>query len=417
MFAVIPRSCRSTLRRLADDRRGATVVTMALAMTVLLGFAGAGVDVAVWETTKRDMQGAADQAAFSAAITAGAGSQHAITNAKAITANMGFVDGQQGATIIVNNPPSQGSFSTNNLAWEVIVRKPQQLWFANVFLGSPPLAAARAVALPVGAIYCMLVLDSTGAQALDLQGTPALNTPNCGIQVNSSSTTAVAVGGSATITAKTLSIVGNYTAGNAAHINAIIKTGAAAVADPYANVAMPAQPALCVALPVVSAGSLRTYSPGCYPTGIHLTGNTTNNFLPGIYWIPTGQQLQITKGTSTGNGVTFVLVGTATVDFGANSTTDFKAPAVGPTAGLIFFQDRNTPITTTNNLGGGSNQKFTGALYFPTVSLNYSGNAATQYCTQLIVRRVSFQGNSGFQSNCTGIGTASITNKNVQLAE
>src|SRR5688500_1838911 len=74
MSAIFPRSCLSTLRHLGRDRSGATAITMAVMSTVLLGFAGAGIDIAMWETTKRHMQGAADQAAYSASITANLGS-------------------------------------------------------------------------------------------------------------------------------------------------------------------------------------------------------------------------------------------------------------------------------------------------------------------------------------------------------
>ena len=71
MLAAFARLHCSTLCRLANDRRGSIAVTVALAMTVLIGFAGAGVDFAMWETAKRDLQGAADQAAYSAAVAYG----------------------------------------------------------------------------------------------------------------------------------------------------------------------------------------------------------------------------------------------------------------------------------------------------------------------------------------------------------
>lgn len=417
MFNAIQRSCRPALRRIAGDRRGSTAVTMALATTMLLGFAGVGVDVAVWETSKRDMQGAADQAAFSAAISSGAGTAYATTNAKAVTADMGFVDGEGGVAVTVHNPPTAGGYAGNGTAWEVIITKPQKMWFANLFLGSNPSATARAVALPVGGTYCILVLDPTANQAMDLQGTPSVNTPNCSIQVNSNNAQALTLNGSPSVSASTVSVVGGYNTGNAGHIYANVKTGAAPVADPYVVRPMPPQPVLCVPPPTVNIAGVTTYSQGCYPTGIRITNNGTYKFLPGIYWIPSGQELKITKGTTTGNGVTFVLVGTASVDFGSNSTVDLKAPAVGPTAGMIFFQDRNAPLSNVTRYMGGATQKFTGALYFPNTAMEYQGNAASQDCAQLIVRQVKFVGTSGFSSNCAGVGITPISSLNVALAE
>ena len=70
------------------------------------------------------------------------------------------------------------------------------------------------------------------------------------------------------------------------------------------------------------------------------------------------------------------------MDFSGNATIDLSAPPTGPTAGMVIFQDRNTPSSVTANLGGGSGQLFTGALYFPSTSLDYGGNASTQSCGQ-----------------------------------
>src|SRR5207302_8066037 len=115
MHAALARSCRLTLSRLAGDREGAIAVIMALGLTMLLGFAGLGVDVAVWQTSKRDIQGAADQAAYSAAISVAAGESaaNARTSGKGVAAKMGYVDAQGGATVTINNPPTQGTYAGN----------------------------------------------------------------------------------------------------------------------------------------------------------------------------------------------------------------------------------------------------------------------------------------------------------------
>ena len=233
MFVALSRSCLPTLRRLSRDRSGATAITMAVMSTVLLGFAGTGVDIAMWETTKRHMQGAADQAAYSAVVTANAGSGgascatgvavgRACISGKGVTAQMGFVDGQSGVRVAVNNPPTQGNYTTNNNAWEVIISQPQQMWLANLFLSSQPTASARAVAMMSGSNVCMLITDPSASGALDLQGNPAITTPNCSISVNSSSASAVTSGGSASITSNALRIVGNpgYSFSGSSHMNA-----------------------------------------------------------------------------------------------------------------------------------------------------------------------------------------------------
>src|ERR1700694_4178732 len=54
--------------RSQDDRSGSVVPTVAIMLTVLLGLAALGTEVGTWYGTKRNMQGAADSAAYSAAI-------------------------------------------------------------------------------------------------------------------------------------------------------------------------------------------------------------------------------------------------------------------------------------------------------------------------------------------------------------
>ena len=441
MLADLPRSCLSTLRRLQRDRSGATAITMAVMSTVLLGFAGAGIDIAMWETTKRHMQGAADQAAYSAAITANLGSAgascatgvavgRACISGKGITAQMGFVDGQNGVTVSVNNPPTQGNYTTNNTAWEVIISQPQQMHLANLFLSSQPVATARAVAMQSGSNVCMLILDPTANQALDIQGNPNISTPNCSIQVNSNHAHAVHAGGSASISADSVRVVGGVDLGGSAQIYGPVTTGASALSDPYASRTIPSYTLLpCLPVPSISSHATVTLAPTparyCADIGV---GSATLNLLPGIYYFDRAS-LSTNNGTiqcptcAAGvSGVTLIFTSSTgsnykSMDFSGNATINLIAPPAGPTAGMVIFQDRNTPTSVTANLGGGSGQKFTGALYFPSTGLNYGGNSSTQTCAQLIALTVDFQGNSSFQSDCAGIGTMSMSTISMKLTE
>ena len=85
-----------------------------LAITVILGFAGLAVDVANREVTQRSVQGAADQAAYSAVVAneAGGGASPT-TQAKGVTASFGFVDGTNNTTFTVNNPPPTAARADN----------------------------------------------------------------------------------------------------------------------------------------------------------------------------------------------------------------------------------------------------------------------------------------------------------------
>jgi Flp pilus assembly protein TadG len=444
MLAPFSNSCLATLRRLRSDRSGATAIMMAIASTVLLGFAGAGIDIAMWETSKRDMQGAADQAVYSAAVTANGGSGgsscatgvavgQACINAKGVTAQMGFVDGQGGVTVAVSSPPTQGSYTTNTSAWEVKISKPQQMWLANLFLSSQPVATARAVAMQSGSNVFMLINDPSASGTLDLSGNPNITTPNCSISVNSSSSSAVTSNGNGSISSNAVRIVGSspgYNFSGSSHMYAPVQTGVSPMSDPYASRTIPNYTVLpCTPVPSIGSHAIVALAPGRYCSSI-IVGSATLNLTPGIYYL---DRANLSSNGGTVNcplcvagvtGVTVILTSSTgsnwpTVNFSGNATIDLTAPPAGPTAGMVFFQDRNTPYSpsTTANLGGGSGQKFTGALYFPSVALNYGGNASTQYCAQLIARTVAFQGDSSFQSSCGTVGTAAMTTIALKVTE
>src|SRR3977135_3825903 len=95
---------RGACVRLIDDHRGSVVPAVAIMLTVLLGLAALGTEVGTWYGTKRNMQGAADTAAYSAAIAKNAPpgtSAVFIAQAKSVAGNYGYVDASNNVTVAV----------------------------------------------------------------------------------------------------------------------------------------------------------------------------------------------------------------------------------------------------------------------------------------------------------------------------
>ncbi len=66
-------------------------------VNTLLGLAALATDVASWQVAQKSMQGAADAAVYSAEIASNkADGTSLVTQAKAVTAALGFIDGQKG---------------------------------------------------------------------------------------------------------------------------------------------------------------------------------------------------------------------------------------------------------------------------------------------------------------------------------
>ena len=153
---IQPFKVPASVRSLLQEQRGTIAVSAGLAIFVITGFAGLGVDLGYWESVTRNLQGTSDMAAYSAAIAASrSGRSAGITTAYAIGAKAGFVDQQGGVSITVNNPPTRGRYAGNQNGWEVIISQPQKLFFSAAFLSSPPTAAGRACAC-AGKWYTLL---------------------------------------------------------------------------------------------------------------------------------------------------------------------------------------------------------------------------------------------------------------------
>jgi putative Flp pilus-assembly TadE/G-like protein len=424
MLPSINTSRRFMLTAFARDERGITAVTTGLALAMLAGFAGLAIDASAWQAARRDMQGAADQAAYSAAAAVNAGANGTL-NAKGITAQMGYVDTQNGVAVTVNNPPASGPNNTNNKAWEVMITKPQPMWFAGLFMATAPSATARAVATEgVPGQFCLLALDTVDSGTIDVQGTPQITTPSCNVQSNSSSSSAITLGGSATLTASTVATVGNpgiYNNGSGGVTANELMPSAPALKDPYASVTVPPSSTwgTCSAWPSVSAHT--TISPGCYTGSLSVGNNKTLTMSPGTYYVDRGS-ISSSQGTITGTGVTIVLTSStgsnwSSINIGASATVSLTAQTSGTFSGLVLYADPRIPTGTQMTFGGGSTQIYTGDLYFPTVTVNFNGNSSAETCSRLIAYKISLGGTSTFESSCSGLGTASLAGTAAVLEE
>jgi hypothetical protein len=240
-----------------------------LTITALVGVAGLAVDVGYWQVEKRSMQGVSDEAAYSAAIAAAAGG-NITTQAQAVAAQHGFVNGVGGVTVAVNQPPTQGNFTLDTSAIEVIITAPQKQYLSKLFLASAT-ASTRSVAATKGGV-CMLTTDTNGGDKHSFFVKGAGNTVDitgCTLADNllsDSGTDSLDVKGTATLIADNVylrdasycdggSCAGTYTVGNSTY-------NQPAITDPYASRAVPSFSG-CDHTNMVVATST-TLSPGVY---------------------------------------------------------------------------------------------------------------------------------------------------------
>ena len=440
-------------RRIARSRDGAVAVHVALTLSVLLGMAGLAIDVGFAFYKLRQMQAAADAAAFSAAIARSTGAPADFTTeAYAVAGQNGFVNGANGVTVAVNSPPTSppatAADAANVSAVQVIIQQPQSLSLASLVssggfnlnaqaVAAPSTAAACDPSSPDSVCACVLQLNATASPGVAIGAGATVGLNGCGMQVCSGAGPALTLSGGAELNlmdasgtmltdqSQTVSIVGGTSFSDGATNNGygfcfscVTIPACAASADPYAQIPNPTAPGGCslgtgVSYALRPGNPAYTLSPGVWCAGVTFGESQTYQLNPGVYYVDGGTFAVQEGATLNGTGVTIVLTGEggdyATIDIAAGATVNLSAPTSGTTSGIVFFGDESAPSTNVNTFENGASVDVTGAIYFPTqevIMSNGSSNASS--CTQLIAATIQFTGDATFSRNCSGTGTAPI---------
>ena len=221
-------------------------------------------------------------------------------------------------------------------------------------------------------------------------------------------------------------------------------TNASPVSDPFASMPAPTFSNTCACTnytvsknqvacngnTINATGTSATLNPGVYCGGITVSGNGVSaTFTSGTY-ILLGGGLNVKGGANaTGSGVMFYNTYSTTPDYAyapiviSASSTTLSAPTSGTYEGILFFQDRNIPTKDTgpsgpqNTVSGTSSTSFTGALYFPSTPLVYSGGSANTDCTEIIADTLTISGSSYINNDCALFGAFGPPVKAPVLAE
>jgi Flp pilus assembly protein TadG len=418
------------MKRLRDES-GQVLVLSVLSMSLLIGFLALAVDVGTLFRAKRLMQTAADSAAIAGAQEWQFGNM--ATAAYAAAAQNGVVNGVNGGLVSVNNGPASGPFLNQQGYIEAIVSQSQPTFFGKIFTGSvfsgSVAVSARAVAALGPTQDCVYTLGTSGTD-ISMSNNAKLNAPGCGIFDDSSSGTAISVTGSASITSGAVGAVGGVSTGNGGSISPSAITGIAPVSDPLELLQPPSyDPALCGSDPLThfgNGGSSYSVGPGsafsttqngntvCY-TSLTLGANgDTVTLNPGIYVI-TGP-LTFNSGTNLGGqGVTFYLTGSGSVNIGNGANLSFSAPTSGAYDGILFYQDRSD--ANPASVEGGASSTLNGILYFPDAALTIGNGTTSTMAAPIIANSLSVVGGSVIQDNSYAAINPSSLLSSVRLVE
>src|SRR5215469_14817741 len=229
------------------SRRGNVAIMTSLALPVLVGFCGLGADAGYWFYRQRDVQGAADIAAYDGAVALeNSANSTAITNAATTGASSNGWNSGQG-TITVNTPPTSGP-NQNSQSVEVLLTENEQRFFTSLSASGTVPVNVRAVATYLQTqAACMVGLNKTKAMTVQFWGNAQADFTQCNIVSDSNASNAFAVGGAANVTAPCVDAVGGsyVTATLTLTSCSSVTTKAHFVYDPYAGLAAPSVGGSC----------------------------------------------------------------------------------------------------------------------------------------------------------------------------
>ena len=410
-------------RRLLGNNAGATSIVFAISLPAIIGTIVLMTEVGYWRVNKADLQATADMAAIAGAY------QYMQEENKQISKVAAYADALDNTfdpnigVLTTNIPPISGNFVGED-AVQVTIQQELPTFFSKFFIKEPLTTQVSAVVKLGGESVkaCVLALASSGT-GISIGGSVEISSENCGLHTNSTGNPAFNVFGAAEITAACASSSGTTNIGGSKPKvfsdcpNPL--SNKAPVVDPYADVDVPANiDALPCQSPTTSGkGKNKTMTFPNASGGVvkfcdsKIDIKNTINLQPGTYVFDTTQLKFGNGGFIAGDDVTLIFRNDAEIsNLNGGNGFDLAAPNSGDYAGIAMYADRHTMSNTEWKINGNADMSIYGALYLPTLDIDYVGGADTNAteCTQLVAYRISFNGNSGFKNNCEPVGTSDI---------
>jgi Flp pilus assembly protein TadG len=388
--------------RLWNDRRGNALMIAGFAMPLVVGAAGLATDTIQWALWTRELQRAADSAAF-AGVFANIQANGSKTAAQAVDDDLAASKDNHTVVALRSGYPIVTYPTSPNWSYGVKVQLSiqQSLGFSSLFRSTAPIITVSATAAYVDqGDFCMGALKKSGGSGITVQGSSTTNL-GCGAIANSTYNPSVDTnGGSYNFNAPIVAGAGNLPSS----MNGVTKLEPyhAPIPDPFAGKYSTAVPSPCNGQ---INGNQTTFGPGCYKD-FSFTGNKTYTLQPGVYYVNNTDFSVAGGNTVIGTGVTIILTGTSpgSVKITGNPSVQLTAPTdtASPYYKMLFIQASNAAVDNTNTFSGDTASYFDGAMYFPSGNITFSGSSANMTrCIMAIGYTVTISGNADFQNQLT----------------
>jgi Flp pilus assembly protein TadG len=415
---------RRFTKRLAKATGGNAMIFVALALPVLVGAAGYGVDMAQLYMWKRELQHSVDQAALAGAYALADDSNS--TNYR--TRAQQEFDANENLTTNIASAPSIAladyDGGTDN---SIIVSASAQkmLAFSGFLVNKAMYVHVTAQAtFAEGNQYkaCLMALKKGESGTFTIGGSATVHA-QCGIGALSCEDNAIIVDGSATVDTNSIATCG--TADVPSELQSTV-TDHASVSNPFDGIPAPKpddDTAKTFSCPSNPNSGTQYMTPGRYTGGLNL--KCTVVLSSGIYVVDGGVlDMSDQHANVTGNGVLFVLKNGAKLKLGGQGnagTVNLSPMEAGDFAGtvngnykdyyggMLFYEDdtgQTSPVS--QSILGNANVSLKGTMYLPNSDVTVSGNSSLNpLCFQIWASTVTISGSTTMTTTCTANQTNS----------
>lgn len=246
-------------------------------------------------------------------------------------------------------------------------------FFLGNFRKNPQIVVEAEAAIVTSENICVLTLNPKNGSTIKMTGKSTLTGRNCGMFANSTDPKAIEVEKQSTVQASQICTSGGYEA-RLADVKPQPQVDCPRVPDPLAD-RQPPSYGVCDYKDTDIKKS-RTLYPGVYCGGIKIGGNADIRLAPGVYVIKDGEFSVTGNAKLRGENVGFYVTGQTAKIFFENSTSiSLTAPKEGPLAGILFFEDRNSPYGREFEISSKDAEMLLGTIYLPRGYLLVKGKS------------------------------------------
>lgn len=341
---------------------GNVALLFGLALPVLIGVTGLGMDSAAVYNQRSRMQSAADATALAVGKEMhlflkkfGPLEESGTERAEALLTEVGLADYPHTVEVAFDE---KKAIARVQIAMETKTFLPAEVW------GENPIIVSAESYVYGAARLCVLSLKDRSMHVLKMDGSARVTAPDCAVQSNSNDPKGLSAKPLSLLISSSTCSAGGYE-GLAAVFLPLPDTDCPALDDPLE---MRAPPPLggCDFNDVTIEEGNRTIQPGHYCGGLTIKGTAQVAADPGIYILSEGRLEVADNASLRGDNVSFYFADNeATFQFTDEAVVELSGPTDGPMAGILFYEDRSAQAEREFKISSDSVRKLIGTIYLP----------------------------------------------------